>query len=326
MSPPKRQSVNRRGFLATMTATTAAAGAFALLARHASAVSALASMREEPLRSGALAASQGADEAAHPVHGIGANPMLNQMTSSNAQGAATVVLVHGAFAESASWNGVISELLAQGHPVVAAANPLRGVKTDAEYVAGILKGISGPVVLVGHSYGGLVITNAATGNGNVVALVYVAGFAPDEGESAVNLQERFPGSTLGPTLAPPVGLPDGSSDVYIQQDKFRAQFAADVPEAEAKLMAATQRPVTTAAFTDASGAPAWRTIPSRFIYGELDKNIPVALQAFMAERAGSRETVEVRGASHVVMISHPDAVAEMIRHAAVAHTTAGALA
>jgi pimeloyl-ACP methyl ester carboxylesterase len=325
MSRPKRRSVNRRGFLATMTATTVAAGAFAF-ARDASAVSAPASMRVEPLRSGALAASQGADEAAHRVHGKGANPMLNQMTPSSAQDAATVVLVHGAFAESASWNGVIARLLAQGHPVVAAANPLRGVKTDADYVAAILTGIPGPIVLVGHSYGGSVITNAASGNGNVVALVYVAGFAPDDGETAVNLQERFPGSTLGPTLAPPVGLPDGSSEVYIQQDKFWAQFAADVPEAEAKLMAATQRPVSTAAFTDASGVPAWKAIPSRFIYGELDKNIPVALQAFMAERAGSRETVEVKGASHVVMISHPDAVAEMIRHAAVAHTAAGALA
>ena len=113
--------------------------------------------------------------------------MLNQMTFSGAQDAATVVLVHGAFAESASWNGVIARLLAQGYPVVAAANPLRGVKTDAEYIAAILTGIPGPVVLVGHSYGGSVITNAATGNGNVVALVYVAGFAPDAGETAANL-------------------------------------------------------------------------------------------------------------------------------------------
>jgi pimeloyl-ACP methyl ester carboxylesterase len=326
MSPPKSQSVNRRGFLATVAATGVAAGAFALFARGASAAPSSVAVGVEPLGSGALAASQGADAAAQPVRSIGANPMLNQIISSNAQGAATVVLVHGAFADSSSWNGVITQLLAQGYPVVAAANPLRGVKVDAEYVAGILKGIPGPVVLVGHSYGGSVITNAATGNGNVVALVYVAGFAPDDGESAGNLSERFPGSTLGPTLAPPVGLPDGSSDVSIQRDKFWAQFAADVPEAEAKLMAATQRPVTTAAFTDASGAPAWKTIPSRFIYGDLDKNIPVALQAFMAERAGSRESVEIKGASHVVMISHPDAVAEMIRHAAVAHTTAGALA
>jgi pimeloyl-ACP methyl ester carboxylesterase len=181
-------------------------------------------------------------------------------------------------------------------------------------------------VLVGHSYGGSVITNAAAANASVVALVYVAAFAPDEGETAGELSGRLPGSTLGPTLTPPVGLPDGSSDVYIQQDKFWAQFAADVPEAEARLMAATQRPVSTAAFTDVTGTPAWKTIPSRFIYGDRDKNIPAALQAFMAERAGSRETVEIPGASHVVMVSHPDAVAEMIHQTAVAHIVSGAAA
>src|SRR5207248_1852400 len=145
---------------------------------------------------------------------------------------------------------------------------LRGVKIDADYVASVLRSITGPIVLVGHSYGGSVITNAATGNGNVVALVYVAAFAPDDGETAGQLSERFPGSTLGPTLAPPVGLPDGSSEVSIQQDKFWAQFAADVPETEAKLMAATQRPISLAAFTDVSGVPAWKTIPSWFVYGQ----------------------------------------------------------
>jgi len=150
MPPPKSQSVNRRGFLATMAATTAAAGAFALLGRDASAVS----------------ASQGADEAAHATHNRGVNAMPNQMTSSNVQGAPTVELVHGAFAESSSWNGVSARLLAQGYPGVAAANPLRGVKIDADYVASILRSITGPIGLVGHSYGGSVITNAATGNGN----------------------------------------------------------------------------------------------------------------------------------------------------------------
>ena len=245
--------------------------------------------------------------------------MLDQMTSSNAPAAATVVLVHGAFADSSSWNGVISRLLAHGYPVVAAANPLRGLKADAEYVAGVLKSVPGPIVLVGHSYGGAVITNAATGNGDVVALVYVAAFAPDEGEAVGGLVDRFPGSTLGPTLSPPVALPDGGSEVSIQQDKFWTQFAADVPQADAKLAAATQRPVSLAAFTDVSGAPAWKTIPSRSIYGDQDKNIPPALLSFMAQRAGSRETVEIKGASHVVMISHPDEVAEMIHQSALAH-------
>jgi pimeloyl-ACP methyl ester carboxylesterase len=228
----------------------------------------------------------------------------------------TIVLVHGAFAESSSWNGVVTRLLAQGYPVVAAANPLRSVKSDADYVAGLLKTINGPIVLVGHSYGGSVISNAVRDNGNVKALVYVAGLALDNGESAADISGRFPGSTLGPTLAPPVALSDGGKDLYIQQAKFRAQFAADVPEAEAKRMAATQRPVTEAALNEASGAPAWKTVPSWFIFGALDKNIPAAAQSFMAQRAGAKKVVEVKGASHVVMISQPEAVAKLIAEAA----------
>ncbi|MBI4780803.1 MAG: alpha/beta hydrolase [Oscillatoriophycideae cyanobacterium NC_groundwater_1537_Pr4_S-0.65um_50_18] len=230
----------------------------------------------------------------------------------------TVVFVHGAFAESDSWNGVLTKLIAKGYPTIAAANPLRGVKSDADYIASILKSIEGPIVLVGHSYGGSVITNAVNGNPNVKALVYVAGFAPDTGESAADLSGRYPGSTLGPTLAPPVALPDGSKDLYIQQSKFHAQFAADVPVADAELMASTQRPVTDAALNEASGMPAWKSTPSWFIYGERDLNIPAAMHAFMAERANSKETIAVNGASHVVMISHSDAVAEIIEHAATA--------
>jgi pimeloyl-ACP methyl ester carboxylesterase len=233
-------------------------------------------------------------------------------STSAANGAVpTVVLVHGAFADSASWNGVIPQLLAMGYPVVAAANPLRSVTGDAEYVASVLAGISGPIVLVGHSYGGIVITNAAAGNDNVKALVYVAGFAPESGESAVELAGRFPGSTLGPALAP-FTLPSGGNDLYIRQDVFWTQFAADVPEDQAALMATTQRPVTEAALTDGSGDPAWKTIPSWFVYGELDKNIPAAAQAFMAERAGAQVSIEVPGASHVVMLSQPQAVTDVI--------------
>jgi pimeloyl-ACP methyl ester carboxylesterase len=219
-------------------------------------------------------------------------------------------------ATNGSAQPVIPSLLAQGYPVVAIANPLRGVKYDADYLAASLKMIDGPILLVGHSYGGVVISNVA--NPNVVGLVFVAGYAPDAGESATSLSEQFPGSTLGATLAPPVALPDGTSDLYIQPDKFWLQFAADVPEAEAKLMAATQRPFTTAAVSETSGPAAWKTIPSRFIYGDLDKNIPATLLAFMAERAGSRETAIIKGASHVVMISHPEAVATVIVNAAVA--------
>ncbi len=228
----------------------------------------------------------------------------------------TVVLVHGAFAESSSWDAVVARLHARHYPVIAAANPLRGLKSDSEYVAALLAGIPGPVVLVGHSYAGAVITNAAVGHDNVKALVYVAGFAPESGESSATLAGRFPGGTLGPTLAPAVPLPDGGKDLYILRDKFHDQFAADVSEKEASLMAATQRPITEAALNETSGAPAWKTIPSWFIFGQLDKNIPAAVHAFMARRAGAKESVEVKGASHVVMVSHPDEVAAMIERAA----------
>jgi pimeloyl-ACP methyl ester carboxylesterase len=228
----------------------------------------------------------------------------------------TIVLVHGAFAESSSWNGVIAELLAEGYPVVAAANPLRSVKIDAYHVESLLNAIEGPVVLVGHSYGGTVITNAVNGNRNVKALVYVAAFAPDEDETTSELSGRYPGGTLGTALAPPVSLPAGGKDLYIQQDKFGAQFAADVPSSKAKVLAAMQRPISEAALNEPSGTPAWKRTPSWFIYGDLDKNVPAAALAFMAERAGSKETVVIKGASHVLMVSHPDAVASLIRRAA----------
>ncbi len=241
------------------------------------------------------------------------------MNPASAQGSKpTIVLVHGAFAESSSWNAVLSELIPKGYPTIAIANPLRGVQSDADYVASVLNGIEGPIVLVGHSYGGAVITNAVNDNSNVKALVYVAGFAPNRSESAAELSGRYPGSTLAPTLAPPVALPDGGKDLYIQQDKFHAQFAADVPASDAQLMASTQRPITEAALNEASGEPAWKSIPSWFIYGDRDLNIPAAVHSFMANRASSSETVVVNGASHVVMISHPDTVAEVIEHAATA--------
>jgi pimeloyl-ACP methyl ester carboxylesterase len=240
----------------------------------------------------------------------------------NAAERPTIVLVHGAFADASSWNGVIKVLESHGYPVVAAANPLRSVHGDASYVASIVESISSPVVLVGHSYGGLVISDAATGHENVKSLVYVAAFAPETGETALALSGKFPGSTLGPTLAPPVTLPDGGKDLYIQQDKFPDQFAADVAKKEAKLMAATQRPITEAALSEPAGQPAWKTIPTWFIYGDKDKNIPPQALGFMAERAHSKQTVVVNGASHVVMVSHPREVADLIEKAASAETSA----
>ncbi|WP_395397116.1 alpha/beta hydrolase [Novosphingobium sp. BL-8A] len=230
----------------------------------------------------------------------------------------TVVLVHGAFADSSSWNGVIAILERDGYKVVAAPNPLRGVRADADVVADVVKGIGGPVVLVGHSYGGSVISEAAEDRANVKALVYVSAFAPDTGETALGLTGKFPGSTLGPTLAPPVTLTSGGNDLYIQQDRFPAQFAADVPAAEARLMAAGQRPIAEAALSEASTAPAWKTVPSWFIYGDKDRNIPPAAMGFMADRAKSRHTVVVAGASHVVMVSHAPEVAHLIEQAASA--------
>ncbi|MGH8171940.1 MAG: alpha/beta fold hydrolase [Rhodanobacteraceae bacterium] len=236
--------------------------------------------------------------------------------ATGASGKPTIVLVHGAFADASSWNGVIRILEKDGYPVVAAANPLRSVKGDADYIGDIVASLNTPVVLVGHSYGGSVISEAANGHANVKALVYVAAFAPDAGETAAGLSGKYPGSTLGPTLAPPVNLSAGGKDLYIQQDKFFAQFAADVPAAEAAVMAATQRPVTDAALNEASTAPAWKDIPAWFVYGEKDKNIPAQAQAFMAERAHAKETVVVKGASHVVMISNPERVAKVIENAA----------
>lgn len=236
---------------------------------------------------------------------------------------ATVVLVHGAFADTSSWNGVIRILERDGYPVIGAANPLRGVASDAQSIASIVASIASPVVLVGHSYGGSVISSAANGQPQVKALVYVSAFAPDAGETAVGLSGRFPGSTLGPTLAPPVPLKSGGVDLYIRQDKFRDQFAADVPEADAMLMAATQRPVTEAALNEKSGRPAWRDVASWFVYGDSDRNIPPQALAFMAERAHARQTVVVKGASHVVMVSHPESVARLIEAAASARHNQG---
>ncbi|WP_280873919.1 alpha/beta fold hydrolase [Streptomyces pseudovenezuelae] len=237
--------------------------------------------------------------------------------TSSAHRKPTVVLVHGAFADSTSWNGVVEQLKRHGYPVVAAANPLRGLSSDAAYIKDLLASIDGPVVLAGHSYGGSVISNAAYGAGNVKALVYIAAFVPEKGESAGELAAKFPGSTLGEALRPvPVSLPDGSegTDLYIEQSKFHYQFAADVPENTTDLMAVTQRPVTSAALEEGASEPAWKTISSWVLVATEDLNIPPQAQRFMAERAHAH-TVEVR-ASHAVSVSHPDAVADIIEKAA----------
>lgn len=232
---------------------------------------------------------------------------------------ATVLLVHGAFAESASWNPVISKLRAESVDVVAVANPLRSVSGDAAYVRDVITGIGGPVVLVGHSYGGMVITEAGAGNDAVVALVYAGAFAPEQGESALQLASRFPGSTLGAALvASPV--PGGGNEFRIRPDVFHQQFVADGSAGEAALMAVTQRPVTEAALAEGlpTAAPAWRHLPSWFVFGDQDRNIPAAALRFMAERAGAKGTREVAGASHAISVGAPGQVTAAILDAVAA--------
>jgi pimeloyl-ACP methyl ester carboxylesterase len=232
--------------------------------------------------------------------------------------APTIVLVHGAFAESASWDRVIRELDGTGHDVIAAANPLRGLASDAQSITDLVSSIEGPVVLVGHSYGGMVITNVDRNAGDITGLVYVAAFAPEPGESAFSLAQRFPGSTLGDALRP-VNRSNGTTDLYIDRGIFHEQFAADVPTAEAARMAATQRPVTLEALQAPSGdRPLWQDVPSWYLVAGEDRNIPAELQHFMAHRAGARRTVELPTASHAAAVSHPDTTARLILEAASA--------
>ncbi len=240
-------------------------------------------------------------------------------THASAQERPTIVLVHGAFADASGWNSVAEILEADGYHTIAAANPLRGITTDARNIAALVDSIEGPVLLVGHSYGGAIISAAAPGHENVTGLVYVGAFAPDEDETIGGLLEQFPGAILAQALNPPVPLENGDADLYIGRAGFHAAFAADVTEAQAALMAITQRPIVASAFGEPfAGEPAWKTLPSYFVYGAEDKAIPANLLAFMAERAGSLHTVVIEGASHVPMMSQPQAVAEVILEAAEA--------
>lgn len=227
----------------------------------------------------------------------------------------TIILVHGAFAESSSWDRVIDPLHSAGHQVIAAANPLRGLTSDAAAVSDLVRTVEGPVVLVGHSYGGMVISNVDVDAGEIVGLVYVAAFAPEVGEDCITLSGQYPGSTLGEALQPaPRG--DGTTDLTIIQDRFHAQFAADVPAAIAKRMACTQRPVTKEALSEGSGEPLWKEVPSWFVFGEQDRNIPAATERYMADRAGSLRTIGIENASHAVSVSNPEVTADLILEAA----------
>ena len=238
----------------------------------------------------------------------------------NNAGAPTVVLVHGAFADSSSWNGVIERLQAKGVRVTCAANPLRGIKIDSDYVAGVLDETPGPVVLVGHSYGGAVITNAAKRAKNVVGLVYVAAFAPDEGEKLGDATPESKDSVLNSVLVqlhyPSLNGNEPGVEFAIDPDGFHDAFAADLPTEETVVMATTQRPVADLAFSEQTGPPAWKDLPSWTVLATGDKAAGTDLVRSMAERAGA--TITEVDASHVVMVSQPEAVTDVIMDAVAA--------
>jgi len=225
----------------------------------------------------------------------------------------TIVLVHGAWADASSWFPVEERLVDQGYTVYAPPNPLRGVKYDSEYLKSFLATLSGPVVLVGHSYGGFVETDAATGDANVKALVYVAAFAPEERESAGEVEARNPGSEATGAALTPRPYP-GGTDLYITPSDFHRVFCADLPARQATLMAASQRTLSANAFTEPSSAPAWKTIPSWYIVATEDRAIPPQTERFLAKRMQAH-TIEVRS-SHVAMLSHPEATTRLVVEAA----------
>jgi pimeloyl-ACP methyl ester carboxylesterase len=228
----------------------------------------------------------------------------------------TIVLVHGAFAESSSWDGVIDPLVADGHNVIAAANPLRGLASDAAAVSDLVRTIDGPVVLAAHSYGGMVISNVDADAGEIVGLVYVNALAPEPGEHAFQLAAQFPGSMLGPDTSRAVPRSDGTTDLYVASDSFNEVFCQDVPAPQAARMAITQRAATQEALTEPSGDhPLWKELPSWFLIGEQDHVLPAELHRYLAKRAGARNTIEVEGASHAITVSQPDATARLILEA-----------
>jgi pimeloyl-ACP methyl ester carboxylesterase len=229
----------------------------------------------------------------------------------------TIVLVHGAFADGSSWTGVIERLQAQAVQVTAPANPLRGITIDSAYIASVFDQISGPVLAVGHSYGGAVISNAATMARNVVGLVYVAAFAPDEGELLGEVENGSKDSVLNSALVPlhyPTGQgTEAGTEFAIDPAKFHDAFAADLPATQTALMAATQRPIAELAFSEPNGHPAWKNLPCWAVVATGDKAAGADVVRSMAKRAGATIT-EVEG-SHVIMISQPQVVADVILRA-----------
>ncbi|MFJ2016324.1 alpha/beta fold hydrolase [Streptomyces nodosus] len=230
----------------------------------------------------------------------------------------TIVLVHGAFADASSWNGVVERLQRRGYTVIAPANPLRGLYNDSTYIASVLDSIKGPIVLVGHSYGGAVISSAAEGNARVTSLVYVSALMPDVGESGMSLSARFPSALATATKSVPYRAAGGvtGTDLYLKPDRLHQVFAADLPESTARLLAVTQRPAATTAFSEKAKAAAWKHIPSWFLVAKHDRTINPDQERYEARRAGSH-TVEI-DSSHVAMLAHPEAVTDLIVRAAMA--------
>ena len=226
----------------------------------------------------------------------------------------TIVLEHGAWADGSSWSGVVTRLQKDGYTVDVPPNPLRGPDSDSAYLASYLATVPGPVVLVGHSYGGFVTTNAATGDKNVKALVYVDAYIPAQGDTINSLTAQFPGSQITPAALNFVPSPGGVTDVYVKPALFRSILANDLPAGQAAELAATQRPIAASTLTDVSGAPAWTSVPSWDVIGTADHAIPPAAQEFMAARAHA--TVTKINASHLSLISHPGTVANVIEEAA----------
>src|SRR5918998_2331103 len=226
----------------------------------------------------------------------------------------TVVLVHGGFADASCWNGVIDRLQGDGLQTLAPANPLRGIVNDSTYVSNVLRTIEGPVLLVGHSYGGLVMTNVGVQVDNAVGLVYVAAMAPDEGEAMFDIFGAYPKTPLFDALLPGSVAPsEAEADFIVDPAQYRTAFAADLPEEQTRVLAVTQRPFVGSALATPSGPAAWKTPPSWYAVATADQAIHPDAQRFMANRIGAT-TIEV-DASHSIMVSQPDAIAELIRSA-----------
>ena len=269
------------------------------------------------IRLGALAAVAAALTLLIPAGQAASAHTSTRTTTADAGVKPSIVLVHGAWGDSANWDGVVSRLQHAEYTVYVPPNPLLGLTYDAAAIRDFLDTISGPIILAGHSYGGAVITNAATGDPNVKALVYDDAFIPAQGQTIGQLVSAVPGSCAGPpnlVRVPYPGAPAGAADAYIKQSAFPSCMANGLPASQAAVLAATQRPLSTIALTQPSGPPAWKTIPAWAVVGTADHAIPPAELLAMARQAHAHITV-IPGAPHLSMISDPGIVTQVILNA-----------